>query len=459
MQKHVHGLELITRKFAHEKGLNVPWIPFAGIHAGSLKNYSAKEVLTDSNKLFESILEANKLYHPDGQPIVFDLQIEAEILGCELNWADKTPPSVKAHPLENTMEIPKKLISKSDGRIPLVLEATKCFKNAVGSKTAAFGLFTGPLTLASHLRGTSLFTDLIRNPDYAQQLIDYCCKIGLEFSKYYIEAGADVIASVDPVVSQISPRHFKKFLLEPYQRLYKELKTMGAITSFFVCGDATKNIELMCQTGTDSIFVDENIDITQAKQITDKYNVLIGGNIPLTTILLYGTQQDCMKYVLDILDKNSHDNLAIAPGCDMPFNTPPDNLIGIQQAIHESEAARKILENYVATDSEIQIEIPQYDQLPYVLIEAFTIDSASCAACGYMVSAGNDAVLKFGDKVRLIEYKLTEKENAYRVKKMGLKHLPAMMINGVLKFESIIPNKEELFAEIEKCMKESKKDA
>ena len=453
MQKHVHGFELIKRKFSHETGLNVPWVPFAGIHAGSLKKYSAKEVLTDVDKLVESILEANKIYHPDGQPIAFDLQIEAEILGCELNWAEKTPPSVKTHPLESRMEIPEKMISKEDGRIPIVLEATRRFKATVGNKTAAFGLFTGPLTLASHLRGTSLFTDLIRNPDYAQQLIEYCCKVAIQFAKYYVEAGADVVASVDPVVSQISPRHFKKLLLEPYQRLYKELKALGTITSFFVCGDATKNIELMCQTGTDSIFVDENIDITSAKQITDKYNVLIGGNIPLTTILLYGTQQDCMKYVLDILDRNTHDNLAIAPGCDMPYDTPPDNLIGIQQAIHESESVRKILQNYVATEENIEIEIPKYDQLPYVLIEVFTIDSASCAACGYMVSAGNDAVMKYGNKIKLIEYKLTEKENFFRVKKMDLKHLPAMMINGVLKFESIIPNKEELYAEIEKVLK------
>ena len=453
MSKHVHGVELIKRKFSHEKGLNVPWIPFAGVQAGSLKGYSAKEILTDSAKLVESILEANKLYHPDGQPIVFDLQIEAEILGCELIWSEKSPPSVSTHPLASEMIIPKKQINSTDGRIPIILETTRQFKAKVGKKTAIFGLVTGPLTLASHLRGTSIFTDLIRNPDYAIKLIEYCCSVALDLAKFYIEAGADVIAAVDPVVSQISPRHFKKILLEPYKGFYDTLKSLDIINSFFVCGDATKNIELMCQTGTDSIFVDENIDITAAKKITDQYNVLIGGNIPLTTLLLHGTQQDCMKYVLQLLDNNEHDNFAIAPGCDMPYNTPVDNLIGVQQAIHESDFIRKMLENYVAVEESFEIDIPEYDKLPYVLIEVYTIDSSQCPACGYMFSAGKDAAEKYGDKVKLIEYKMTEKENYCRVKKLGISHLPTMVIHGVHKFESIIPDKEELFNVVESFFK------
>jgi len=56
-------------------------------------------------KLFESLLEVNRVYDPDGQPVVFDLQIEAEILGCELMWAKFAPPSVASHPLAETLSI------------------------------------------------------------------------------------------------------------------------------------------------------------------------------------------------------------------------------------------------------------------------------------------------------------------------------------------------------------------
>ncbi|MDX9866244.1 MAG: hypothetical protein RBT34_15680, partial [Anaerolineaceae bacterium] len=68
------GKELLFAVLRNEKTDHVPWVPFAGVHAGKLKGYTAREVLTDADKLLESLLEVNKLYNPDGQPVVFDLQ-------------------------------------------------------------------------------------------------------------------------------------------------------------------------------------------------------------------------------------------------------------------------------------------------------------------------------------------------------------------------------------------------
>ena len=63
----------------------------------------------------------------------------------------------------------------------------------------------------------------------------------------YIETGMDVIAVVDPVTSQISPRTFKSFLLEPFTELIHSTSASKALSQpSFVCGDATKNIEVMC---------------------------------------------------------------------------------------------------------------------------------------------------------------------------------------------------------------------
>lgn len=97
--------EILVKTLRHEAVDQVPWVPFAGVHAGLLKNYTAKEVLQDGEKLFQSLMEVNQLYKPFGQPVVFDLQVEAECLGCGLAWAEDTPPSVMSHPLEDDDEI------------------------------------------------------------------------------------------------------------------------------------------------------------------------------------------------------------------------------------------------------------------------------------------------------------------------------------------------------------------
>lgn len=448
------GKELIFKTLNHEDTPRVAWVPFAGVHAGKLTGVSAKEILTDGEKLFNALLEVNKLYRPDGQPVLFDLQIEAEILGCELQWAEDAPPAVKTHVLSETKDVPCTCMmpQKTDGRLPLVLDVMTKMKEAVGETTALYGLTCGPFTLASHLRGTNIFMDMFEDLEYTKKLINYTNEVNKKIAEYYIEAGMDVIAVVDPLVSQISPRHFKKFLLEPYTDLFNFIREKQTFSSFFVCGDATRSIDVMCQTGPDSISIDENIDMVAAKEITDKYNVAIGGNIPLTTVMLHGTQQDNMKYTVDLLDKLNHKNLIIAPGCDMPYDVPIENTIAVQQAIRETDKVREILENYEAVEEDIEVELPDYDNLERPLVEVFTLDSATCAACTYMLNAAMDAKEHFGEAIDVVEYKFTIKENIARVKKMGVQHLPSIYINGKLKYSSIIPSKEELEGAIKEAM-------
>ncbi len=439
--------ELLFKTLRNEETDRAPWVPFAGVHAGALVGANATEILTDEEVLMKALLEVNKLYKPDGQPVVFDLQLEAEILGCDLVWANDGPPSVASHPLADSMTVPCEcsIPSETDGRMPLVLSAMRRMKEAVGETTALYGLITGPFTLASHLRGNDIFMDMYDDEDYVNDLLAFCVKVANQMSDMMIDSGMDVIAVVDPLVSQISSDHFEEFLTKPYTEIFAHINAK-AFSSFFVCGDATRNIDVMCQTKPHSISVDENVDIVVAKEICDKYNVVIGGNIPLTSVMLHGTQQDNMKCVVDMIDRvNSKKNFIVAPGCDMPYAVPVENTIGVTQAVLETEEVRKIVENYESATFDVDsVVLPDYDALEKPLVEVFTLDSLTCAACTYMMGAANVAKETYGDKIDVVEYKFTEKENIARCMKVGVKNLPAIYINGQLKFSSIIPSKEEL---------------
>ena len=448
--------DILFATLRHEETERAPWVPFAGVHAGKLIGANATEVLSNEDTLVNALLEVNKLYKPDGQPVVFDLQLEAEVLGCELVWAEFGPPSIKTHPLESTMSVPCActLPSQADGRIPMVLSAMRRMKAAVGETTALYGLICGPFTLASHLRGNDIFMDMYDDEDYVKELLAYCAECGKRMSSYYIEAGMDVIAIVDPLVSQISIKHFGQFLHEPFADLFSHIRQSGAFSSFFVCGDATRNIESMCKTGPDSISIDENVDIVAAKEVTDRYQIAIGGNIPLTSVMLHGSQQDNMKYVVDMQDRvGANRNFIVAPGCDMPYAVPVENAIGAAQAVLQRDETRKMVENYTSATFDMEVSLPDYEHLQRPLVEVFTLDSATCAACTYMMAAADIAKEHFGDAIDLVEYKFTQKENIARCMKMGVKNLPSIYINGALKFSSIIPSREELQTAIEAVLK------
>lgn len=446
------GKDLILGTFRHQDVDRAPWVPFAGIHAGKFKGYTATEILKDADKLFECLLEVHRLYRPDGQPIVFDLQLEAEILGCDLLWVDDNPPSVIGHPLEKIEDIPVRLVDKADGRIPLVMEVTRRMKQAVGEETALYGLFCGPFTLASHLKGTKLFMNMKKNPEATVELMSYTTENALKMIDYYAEAGADVLAPVDPLVSQISPKNFNDYLSEPYRRIFSHIRGLKKHSSFFVCGNALRNLEEMCLTNPDGISIDENIPMAVAKEITDRYNVAIGGNIPLTTTMLFGSQQDNMKFVVDMVDSVDRKNLIISPGCDMPYNVPIENGIAVSETARNIEMYREMLKGYESVGDDYEVALPDYGALQRPLIEAMTLDSAQCAACSYMWAVVQDAKKEYGDRIDVVEYKYSTREGIARSKKMGVRSLPSLYMNGRLYYASIIPSHEEFYAEIDKLL-------
>jgi uroporphyrinogen decarboxylase len=453
------GKELIFKTMRHEPTERIPWVPFSGIHSGKLKGYTAEEILKDGDKLYECLMEVYRLYGPDGMPIMFDLQLEAEILGCDLMWAKDNPPSVASHPLEgdDNKIVPCKcrIPTKESGRIPVMLKAMNKLKASIGDEVALYGLICGPFTMASHLRGSEIFLDMLMDEQYVKDLVGFCAEVAMRMTDYYVEAGMDVIAVVDPLISQVSPDSIDQLLKEPFTAVFDYIRSKGVFSSFFVCGNATPQLDVMCQCNPDSIAVDENVDFAYGKSVADKYNIAISGNIPLTTVMLLGTPEDNMKYVVEkLIDKiPDHRNMIISPGCDMPYDTPIENTVACAQAVKHLDSTRELIKNYETVVDTSNVEIPDYANSDKVIVELFLLDPDQCAACFYMRAAVEDAYEEIKDFAEYRVYKYCVKEDIPRYVKMGMTNLPTMTINGDQKFISIIPSKEELIAAIKEYVK------
>ena len=73
----------------------------------------------------------------------------------------------------------------------MVLDVTRRIKKAVGDRTALYGLFCGPYTLASHLRGTNFFRDARQHPEYVKELMAYTTELHLR--KVVFAHGSEVL--------------------------------------------------------------------------------------------------------------------------------------------------------------------------------------------------------------------------------------------------------------------------
>jgi len=169
----MNGLSLIQQVMRLEPVERIPWVPFVGVHGAYLIGADAEQYLKSSSKMIEGLSKAIELYKPDGIPVSFDLQLEAEILGCKLNWAKDNPPAVITHPLsEGVLLSSLKVPSEKDGRIPLVLEVIRVLR-VQNPGIALYGLITGPFTLALNLLCTDIFIKLFEDPDFGRDFLDF----------------------------------------------------------------------------------------------------------------------------------------------------------------------------------------------------------------------------------------------------------------------------------------------
>ena len=443
------GKQRVLSAIRCDKVDRVPWVPFVGSHAASLLGIDADEYFTSADNIAKGAQLAIEKYSPDGLPVTFDLQIEAEVLGCDVKYAKDNPPAVCGHPLTSGKTLYElKIPSKNEGRIKTVLDAAAAIRKA-NPDIALYATITGPFTLALHLQGTDIFMKMFEDTDYVLRLIDYCKEVGKAMSKYYIEAGCDVVAVVDPMTSQIGPAQFEQFVSPAATELFEYIRNQGAAGSFFVCGHAQQNIVAMCECKPDNVSIDENIPLDFVRDECLKRNISFGGNLQLTTVLLLGTELEAQKDAIRCLDLGGERGFILAPGCDLPCATPPENLIAVTEVVQD-QYKRDIARNMKleAVDAG-EITLPKYDNPKKVIINIITLDSEACAPCQYMVDAVKAVEGIFGDKIEWHEHKIKSREGLQVMAALGVKNIPTICIDGEVCFISRIPPKDELVEFIE----------
>jgi len=308
--------QMLLDAYQGKKTVKPPWVPYAGVHCAFLINEPADKMLKDPELLAKGVVHTAKRYKADGIPLLFDLSVEANAIGCDLKWWPDNVPSVTTHPCSD--KTPEQagltLPTKDSGRWPVIYEAARIAKPQLDELDCVLmGLFCGPLTLASHLAGVRIFTDVYKNPEFAAEVCKFAGEIGARSAEFYAEMGCDIIANVDPVASQIKPETFRQYVTPNSQASNKVIKDAGKVSSFFICGDATKVMEEVCKIGTDGFAIDEQMNMNFIRDLARKYGVGFGGNLKLTLALSLGLLSPREDAIVSLAAGGQH-GYTFAPG-------------------------------------------------------------------------------------------------------------------------------------------------
>ncbi len=450
----MNGKERVIRSFQLQDTDRIPWVPFVGIHGAALIDVAADEYLKAADHIVKGAEKAVELYSPDGLPVTFDLQIEAEALGCKLAWSKDNPPAVISHPLAEGKSLDDlHFPGREEGRIAMTLDAAaRIRKNH--PDIALYGLITGPFTLALHLLGTDIFVKMFEDEAGVKHLLDFTCEVGKRLASWYLEAGCDIIAVVDPMTSQIGPDEFSKFITSPISNLFAHIREEEGLSSFFVCGYAQQNIEVMCECKPDNVSIDENIPLDFVRDICLERGISFGGNLKLTVVLLMGSPEDCQEHAMETMELGLQKGFVLAPGCDLPMATPRENLIAITELVQDPYQ-QEVIKTIEKKDQDLILpDMRDYGKADKVVVDIITLDSESCAPCQYMVESVRQIAPEFEGIVEWREHSIKELSSVTFMSALMVKNIPTICIDGKIVFVSKIPPRQELIAAIQQRVNE-----
>ncbi|WP_456474938.1 MtaA/CmuA family methyltransferase [Candidatus Pyrohabitans sp.] len=290
---------------------------------------------TDARMMATLACSTYELFGFECAVVPFDLCVEAEALGCEVNYyAGKQNilyPTIKTKVLRvgEELSIPENLLER--GRIPLVEEAISLCREKLKGEVAVGSYVLGPFTLAGQLIDLNdLLKSSFKKPEQVKALLGQLVEPLAEIANAYHEAGADYITvrEMGAPSDVISPRMFKA-LVQPYLR--ETVARIKAPTILHMCGDTNMLVEMLHECGASAISVEQKNDVAATREKLGEEAVILG-NIDAYGVLVKGTPEEVESAVEAAIDAGVD---GVMPGCDIWPEVPEENMYALIKAVEK----------------------------------------------------------------------------------------------------------------------------
>lgn len=299
-------------------------IPLMGAPGIKLSTSTLKENLFDDIIQFKTLSLLMERFEPDGIFTFMDLTVELDTLGLELRYSENDNPSVLKHPVISIddLENIEKAWKGPSGRMVTFIRLMERMATEFPLINGAYVI--GPFTMAGELMGVNnIALNVICNPDLVKRVLEFSNQVIIGYTSALFEAGADMVVVLEPSAVILSPEHYREFSLYYFKKLTETIKKPLIL---HICGDSTHLVEHMVESGAVGLSLDSNVLFNEIKSQVPEEIALIG-NLNPTGVFLQGTTEEVREATLS-LNKEMADrkNFIISSGCDLPVDTPLENI-------------------------------------------------------------------------------------------------------------------------------------
>ena len=188
---------------------------------------------------------------------------------------------------------------------------------------------SGPFSLAGQLRGvTDIMMDCYDDPELLEELVKKTTEFLCVYANLLKKAGADVLLLAEPLAGVVSPSMADEFSHPFVKKIIESVQDESFVVIYHNCGAGVRRMyEELADLGAGIYHFGNAIDLEEALQKMPE-DVIVMGNVDPAGVVAHGStamiretvnalQQSCGKY----------ENFWLSTGCDVPPDTPWENLI------------------------------------------------------------------------------------------------------------------------------------
>ena len=328
----------VMNRFAGKPVDRIPNLSIVMMFAAKEIGVTYSQCCSDYRLLADGAFRCHEKYGIDMVCAISDSMREAEGFGTQVVFPEEGVPYAARLRLQTLEDIDTlKVIDPSAGRrMTDTVEAVRLMRQRAGQDIPVVGWVEGAMAECCDLMDMQeVFMNLLDEPEAMEQLIEICTQQGILFAKAQVEAGADIIGIGDAATSLIGPALYEEFVLPYQKKMIRAVHDAGAKVKLHICGNINPVMHLIAQTGADMVDMDHMVDMDRAAEILPK-DCCICGNFDPVTIMYEGTPEmvkDATRKCMALSRKN---NNCVAPGCEIPKDTPIENVLAMKAALEEN---------------------------------------------------------------------------------------------------------------------------
>lgn len=301
---------------------------------------SFTDFLQDSSAMAEGQIKAWRKFGHDVLLLENGTAALAQACGCEVEYPLDSAPVVVKPVLKSLDDLDQLRIPDPYQAHPIaaLLKATHLVSKEIGKQAFIIGRADqGPFALAGLLLGMEEFLTQIalnEKPEQIHRLLEFCLETTYRHAVAQVEHGAHMTSIGESLAGPdvCSPKAYLEYEWGYAKRLVDRLESQDILLTYHICGNATRIVPKMVETGAAVLELDYKVDLQIAKAATQGRATILGPIDPSGVMALGSpeTVTEKCKEALKVLAPGG--GFILGPGCALPPTTPDENVHAMIEA-------------------------------------------------------------------------------------------------------------------------------